>query len=194
MVKLSDIDVKIVKALQDNGRASLSSIGKMLGVSHVAVLKRLRRIEDENILKVSALINPRVLELRFATIFGDVQDYNSLQELLKTFENCPRIIFLASMVAGYNFIAIVAAENQDVLENVVSICAIRNFKGIRRAEVYITSTPTIPKYIPLRVVVERRLEDAPCGMKCRECVAYGEGKCIGCPSTKYYREAGSGNH
>jgi len=187
MVKLDDKDVKIVNILQDDGRIPISSIGKMLGVSHVAVLKRLKKIKDENILKISALINPKVLELRFATIFGDVQDYNSLQALLKTFEKCPRIIFLAPMIAGYNFIAIVAAEDQDVLENVVSICAIRNFKGIRRTEVYITSTPTIPKYIPIKVVVERSLEDAPCGMKCGRCIAYIEDKCIGCPSTKYYK-------
>ncbi|MEM2754981.1 MAG: Lrp/AsnC family transcriptional regulator, partial [Candidatus Methanomethylicia archaeon] len=178
----------IIKILQDDGRVSISSIGRMLNVSHVAVLKRLKKIERENILKFSALINPKVLELKFATIFGDVQDYDSLQLLLKTFEKCPRIVFLAPMVAGYNFIAIMVAENQDVLENVISICAIRNFKGIRRAEVYITSTPKIPKYIPFRIITERNLENTPCGMKCKTCSAYIEDKCIGCPSTKYYKE------
>ena len=38
---MDNTDKKLVSILQENGRTSLSEIGKTLGMSHVAVSKRL---------------------------------------------------------------------------------------------------------------------------------------------------------
>ncbi len=49
---MDEVDKKIVSILQEDGRASLSSIGKELGMSHVAIRKRLKNL-SEKLVKVS---------------------------------------------------------------------------------------------------------------------------------------------
>ena len=44
--KMDNVDKKIISILQQDGRTSLSSIGKQLGMSHVAVKKRLDNLCD----------------------------------------------------------------------------------------------------------------------------------------------------
>jgi DNA-binding Lrp family transcriptional regulator len=41
---MDDINKKIISILQDDGRTSLSEIGKKVGFSHVAVRKRLENL------------------------------------------------------------------------------------------------------------------------------------------------------
>jgi len=54
---MDDIDKNLISILQKNGRTSLSDIGKKLGMSHVAVSKRLDKLVGANLVQITAGVN-----------------------------------------------------------------------------------------------------------------------------------------
>ncbi|MBS7638445.1 Lrp/AsnC family transcriptional regulator, partial [Candidatus Bathyarchaeota archaeon] len=106
----------------------------------------------------------------------------------KVFSKCPRVIFITRTTGEYNLMTIMIAEDMDTLNSIVEVCSIRVRKGIRRSEVIIGETPELPKFIPIRLFTDKSDEDAPCGINCGKCLKYIENKCLGCPSTRYYRD------
>jgi len=183
---MDKLDKKIVAILQDNGRASLSEIGKKVGISHVGVRKRLQNL-CQNVAKVSVGLSAEELGLRVAIVNAEVETPERVRELVDMFSKCPRIVFLTTTTGAYNLMTVMVAEDADTLNAIVEVCSARAQKGIRRSEATIGEAPAIPKYLPIKIVAAKEDEDAPCGINCGKCLRYQEKKCLGCPATKYYR-------
>ena len=183
---MDKLDKKIVAILQDNGRASLSEIGKKVGISHVGVRKRLQNL-CQNVAKVSVGLSAEELGLRVAIVNAEVETPERVRELVDMFSKCPRIVFLTTTTGAYNLMTVMVAEDADTLNAIVEVCSLRAQKGIRRSEAMISEAPTIPKYLPIKIIAAKEDEDAPCGINCGKCLRYQEKKCLGCPATKYYR-------
>ncbi|MEM3618710.1 MAG: AsnC family transcriptional regulator [Candidatus Bathyarchaeia archaeon] len=183
---MDDVDKKIIAILQKDGRASLSYIGKELGMSHVAAGRRLQNL-CEKLVNVSAGLNAEYLGFRVAVVNAEVESPERLRELLDTFSKCPRIVFLTTTTGAYNLMTIMIAEDADTLNAIIEMCSVRAHKGIRRSEATIGEAPKVPKHLPIKIVADKKDEDAPCGINCGKCLRYQEKKCLGCPATKYYR-------
>ena len=185
---LTTKDKALIELLRADGRKSLTELGETLRVSHVAVSKRLDKLIKSGLLKIQALINPAKLNLRFATILVEVDSERNLERVLKMYEECPRVALVMPQTAGYNVLAVIVAETSEVLERVITACALRTYEGIRRTEVFIARPPKYPRYMPLKMPATRKGSGpAPCGLYCPECNAYVEDECPGCPSMKYYK-------
>jgi DNA-binding Lrp family transcriptional regulator len=180
-----DVDKVIVSELQEDGRVSLVSIGKKIGISHVAVRKRLDNLLKENLLKVSADINAESLGGRVAVITVEVENYSRLKELIGLFQHCPRVIFLFTLSAS-NLMTVFFGENLSTLESTIGVCSLRVHKGVRRSDVQIGEAPAYPQFLPLRVQSKKDAETAPCGISCASCERLESKKCFGCPATKFY--------
>ncbi|MFW6117773.1 MAG: Lrp/AsnC family transcriptional regulator, partial [Thermoproteota archaeon] len=178
-------DKKILQLLQKDGRISLSKMGEEIGLSHVSVRRRLKKLEDE-VLEISPSLNFGDLGYRLTLVFVEAEDEDVRQELIREYHECPRIIFLTKITGEYNLLAIMFAENQNVQESELGQCAIRTHPGIRRSKVITAEYPLKPEYIPYTPPKNNR-ETAPCGPNCSECQRYIEGKCLGCPATKHYK-------
>jgi Lrp/AsnC family transcriptional regulator for asnA, asnC and gidA len=183
---MDEIDKKIISILQEDSRASLSSIGKKLGMSHVAISKRLKNLCKE-LVKISTGLNAKCLNFRIAIVNAEVETLQRLQELINMFSKCPRIVFLTTTTGAYNLMTVMVAEDSDTLNAIIEVCSVRAQKGIRRSEAIIGEAPVIPKYLPIKIFVNKEDEDAPCKINCGKCLRYQEKKCLGCPATKYYR-------
>ncbi|MGC8933135.1 MAG: Lrp/AsnC family transcriptional regulator [Candidatus Methanodesulfokora sp.] len=183
--KLSDAERKILKILQEDGRASYSKMGKMLGMTHVGARKHTLNLMSRGIMRVSACLNPRALGLRHALILIETLDDRSANRIVERFRNCPRLVFLSRLIGGNNIVAIVIAENMDVLESITSVCALRTAEGIRRSEVIVGSNIIYPEHLPIRIVAEK--SQAPCGLDCCSCNRFRDNHCLGCPASSCYR-------
>jgi DNA-binding Lrp family transcriptional regulator len=183
---MDDIDKKIISILQEDGRTPLSEIGKKVGFSHVGARKRLKNL-CENLVKVSAGLNAEQLGLRVAIVNAEVETPERLRELVNVFSKCPRTIFVTTTTGAYNVMTMMVAEDADTLNAIIEVCSIRAQKGIRRSEATIGEAPIIPKYLPIKIVPNKEIEIAPCGINCGKCLRYKNQKCLGCPATKHYR-------
>jgi DNA-binding Lrp family transcriptional regulator len=186
MSTLDDVDKKIISILQEDGRISLSEIGQRLGLSHVSVRKRLEKL-CKGLVKVSADLNAEQLDLRIAIVSAEVETHERLRELIDIFSKCPRTVFVTITTGAYNVMMTMVAEDADTLNAILEVCSIRAQKGIRRSEAIIGEAPVVPKYLPIKIIPNKEMKIAPCGIDCGKCLRYKNQKCLACPATKYYR-------
>ncbi len=189
MMKINELDSKnkkLIQLLQKDGRNSLTDLGKQLGLSHVSVQKRLKKLIDKKQIHVSANLSSSKLEICYAVVLVEVDSYEQLKTMMEKFSKCPRLVFFGTMTGAYNIIAIIAAENQDVLQSVINVCSMRNEPGLRRSDVAIIDIPIRPQFIPFKIPIGKSEEPASCGRSCENCERLKENKCLGCPTTKWY--------
>jgi len=184
---LDEIDKKLIEMLVENGRKSLSEMGKKLGLSHVAVKKRLEKLYARRIMKVIPAFNLEQLGLKGVLILAEVRTSTDIEEIFKKYSNCPRMILLSTTMGRYNLVAIMVGENDRTIESILTVCSFRREKGIMKSEIHLINSIFIPKFIPIKVVAEKTGTLTPCGMDCGSCERYSKNLCLGCPATKIYK-------
>jgi len=70
---LDDIDRKIISQLQLDGRTTFEELGKIVGYTSMGVKKRLKNLLEQDIIKVSALINLEPLKLYAAIVLLEME-------------------------------------------------------------------------------------------------------------------------
>ncbi|HDI01390.1 MAG TPA: Lrp/AsnC family transcriptional regulator [Candidatus Bathyarchaeota archaeon] len=177
----------IVALLQENGRMSLTELGRALGISHVAAKKHLSRLLSSGLLKVRAGLSPGGLGAYLLVALCEVK-HEKLLRLIRTFRRCPRVVFLSTLIGPYNFMAIMVAEDPGLVKIMsLGACCIRRADGIRRSELYVVDEVLYPDVLPIRVTLDKKAELTPCGLNCGSCDFYLEGRCPACPATRWYK-------
>jgi len=183
------IDRKVVAQLQADGRTTLKELAQITGFTSMGTKKRLERLIQKEIIKVSALINPDVLKLHPAIITLEMESAEAMQELLDRFEQCPRVIQIFKTIGGFNLIALVVAETQETLESIsMEKCSLRCSRGIRRSEFYPVSDTYFSPFLQIRENLAYKVKKVtPCKIECDPCNRYETQKCVGCPTTSNYK-------
>ena len=189
MQRLDEVDRKIVSKLQLDGRTTLRELAKNIGFTSMGIKKRLQKLKDQNCIQVSTLLNSFSFKLSPAIVMLEMENAEAMQNLLDRFRDCPRVINIFKTMGGYNLIALVIAEDKDTLESIsVEKCSLRSSEGIRRSEFYPISDIYFSPFLPVREHLTHKDKDVtPCNVDCRPCSRYQNNKCVGCPSTHYYK-------
>ncbi len=61
VASLDDVDLSIIRILQDDGRAAFTAIAKQLGISEGAVRNRVGQLIDSKVLRIIGVANPMAL-------------------------------------------------------------------------------------------------------------------------------------
>jgi Lrp/AsnC family transcriptional regulator for asnA, asnC and gidA len=69
-IQLDDLDLKILREMEVDGRQSISALAKTLGISRAYAGKRLQSLLDRNITRIVTFTDPRVLGLKTMAIVG----------------------------------------------------------------------------------------------------------------------------
>lgn len=186
---LDQVDREIVSKLQLDGRTTLQELAKNIGFTSMGIKKRLQKLKDQNCIQVSTLLNSFSFKLSPAIVMLEMENAEAMQNLLDRFRECPRVINIFKTMGGYNLIALVIAEDKDTLESIsVEKCSLRSSEGIRRSEFYPISDIYFSPFLPVREHLTHKDKGVtPCNVDCRPCSRYQNNKCVGCPSTHYYR-------
>ncbi|MDH5449975.1 MAG: Lrp/AsnC family transcriptional regulator [Candidatus Bathyarchaeota archaeon] len=189
MYNLDEVNRKLISQLQQNGRTTFEELSKIVGFSSMGVKKRVDRLLEKGVLKVSSLLNVKKLDLQAAVVLIEIESSEALENLLNRFENCPRVVNIFTTLGGYNLIALVVAEDQDTLESIsVEKCSIRSSAGIRRSEFYPISNILYSPFLLIREhLAHKDRTTTPCNVDCRPCNRYRARKCVGCPTAIYYK-------
>jgi DNA-binding Lrp family transcriptional regulator len=186
---MDQVDRKIISQLQVDARTTLKELAKNTGFTSMGIKKRLKKLIEEGAIKNQALLNPSAFGLIPAMILLEMTDAQAMKEIMKRFEECPRVVHMFKTIGGYNLIALVIAENQDTLDSIsVEKCSLRSSPGIRRSEFYPISDSEFSQFLQVREYLTHKGKDkAPCNVDCCTCERYEVKKCVGCPTTVHYR-------
>ena len=185
---MDDIDKKLVSILQKNGRTSLSEIGKSLGMSHVAVSKRLDKLVQSELVNITAGVNAEYLDAKVLFMGLETEDMDVAERIQKKYIDCPRLLMFAPVTGRYNVFAVMVAEDTWSLESIIGTCSMRTEPGVRRSESWFGNAPIAPKYLQVNLAPSVSGSSvSPCGRNCGSCKRYKADKCVGCPPTDVYK-------
>lgn len=186
---MDDIDWKLIMQLQSDGRKTFKELGEAIGFTSLGAKKRVDKLLKKEIINISAFVNTDALNLRLALILLEIENAEAMRKIIDRYSKCPRVINFFTTMGGYNLIALVMAEDQATLESeCMEECALRSGEGIRRSEVYLIGRVHHYPFLPLKAdTLREKTAIAPCGVQCKECESFQEQKCVGCPSSIYYR-------
>ena len=124
-------DVKILKVITEDARLSFRKIAKKIGVSTLTVLSRMKKMENNGVIKgYSALINHKELGLDMTAIIEikTSKGFSPLREQLKKLEN----VYGVWGVTGHSDLMILAKfSDTDMLSKFTKkIFAFPNIEGI----------------------------------------------------------------
>ncbi|MHA2042810.1 MAG: AsnC family transcriptional regulator [Candidatus Thorarchaeota archaeon] len=185
---MDNVDKRLISLLQQDGRKSLSEIGKKLDMSHVAVSKRLDKLVKEEKVHVTAGVNAEELDVKLLFMALEVDNMEVAERINKKYQDCPRLLMLAPVTGSYNLIAIMAAQDTWSLQSIVGTCGMRTEEGVRRSESWFGNAPIVPAFLQLNLAPEgSNGSKSPCKVDCASCKRYVDEKCVGCPPTSVYR-------
>ena len=98
-MKIDQLDLEIIKYLQENARMSFREIGKNLGVPHTTIFTRAERLLDKGVIKkFAAILHPHELGLQTGYVIleaqpseskriaGEIAKHNEARKIYRTFD------------------------------------------------------------------------------------------------------------
>ncbi len=115
MSKLDAIDLKILKALQFDGRMPLAKLGEIVGLSASPCLRRIRILETAGVIaRYVAVINQRRVGLPisvFASIKLERQEEQALNRFAKAVSRWPEVLECYLMTGQRDYLLRIVVED-----------------------------------------------------------------------------------
>ena len=99
-------DRYMIQRLEDDGRISYESLSKELGMTGVAIKKKIRKLVEDNHLFIGAQLNTQELGYYLNLILLEVDNESNLNAIIKDFERCPGIVSIFTGLGRNNLIAL----------------------------------------------------------------------------------------
>ena len=180
---MDEVDKRILSLLFENSELSQSEIARSLKISQPAVAARLRKLRKKGVIMQQIGVNLRKTKLGFVKI--DISTKNS-GKILKLFEKCP--LFLNGFITSgkRNLCLFLVSEDLASLDACVD-CHIRSNPNVSDVEFSVILSSARDFVSMLKMMVRAKTEVSPCSGRCDKCSYYRSDRCLGCPSTIYYK-------
>ena len=132
MYNIDKLDLKIVNLLLENGRMSATEIARQIeGASERVVRYRIDRMMEENVIRVSAVVNPKALGLDiYADIWIEVESDKILEVAKRLAEN-ENVTYVASSLGETDVsIQVVAKDTEEIFKFVTEV--VRKIPGVKK--------------------------------------------------------------
>ena len=122
--KLDKLDCRLIRLLQKDGRMSNIAIAQQLGISEYTVRNRMKRLLDEETIKIVAVANPIDLGFEIAGNLKIKIDLKKTDQVLENLKKINSLIWVALTTGGtdidVDFIARSLKEFQDLIFKKIS--------------------------------------------------------------------------
>ena len=117
MSRMDALDIKLLKALQKDGRMSNADLAESVALSPSACHRRVQRLEREGVIRnYVALLNPRAVDKR-ATVFVEITLKGQADAILEAFERqvalIPDVLECHLMAGAADYLLKVVARDTD---------------------------------------------------------------------------------
>ena len=181
--KLDHLDLKIIHELQKDGRISVTELAKEVKSTRPTVTNRLKRLIDEELIKVIGGLNLRKFGFKMAGVGLEVKKESARKEVETYLKNCPRVLNLFRTPEKANIHAIIWGEDDQTINSTLE--SFRDLENVDIVHTHYLGTPIHGNIIVNLVSGDN--DESPCGMKCADCYRYDNAWCLGCPASKYYK-------
>lgn len=134
---LDDVDVNILRILQQDGRTTNADLARMVGLSAPSVLQRVRKMEELGIIRgYTCLLNAERLGYGF-TIYVQISlslhQEQPVERFLKAIRSIPQILECYHVGGEYDFLLKIVAEDMPTYQQLV-MDKLSQIKGIGKIQ------------------------------------------------------------
>jgi len=137
MLSLDQLDKTIINALQSNGRASNAEVARTLGVSEGTIRRRLKRLTQNNVIKVVAYPEPKVLGFSTEALIGLQVDPDKTDSVVQHVSKIEETYWVSVTTGTFDMFAWVALPSSEELGNFLRE-KIGAIDGVQRTETFVS--------------------------------------------------------
>ena len=131
---LDPVNRRIVQRLSRDARTSNRQIAAELGVTEGTVRARIKRMQDEKLIKITAVTNiDRIRGAAVAYLWIEVERSHQTEALVQRLADMKEIGFVGVMIGRFDILAITMVRNNEHLAEFVHR-RISTLPGVRRTE------------------------------------------------------------
>jgi len=133
---IDEIDQTIVEELARNGRANYAELAAKLGISPATVSRRVARLKEEDVLKISAIRNPAKLGYlanAYITLRADLNKVNPICDELAVY---PEVHLIMTLMSGFEILIGIHLQNPERLYKFI-IGEIAKIDGVSNIETFV---------------------------------------------------------
>ncbi len=132
---LDDVSKAIIEQLQQDGRRSYSSIGKVVGLSEAAVRQRVQRLVDSGVMQVVAVTNPLELGFGRQAMIG-LRVEGVLEPVADALAEMDEVDYVVITAGSFDILVELVCESDEELLDVLST-QIRTIPGVISTESFV---------------------------------------------------------
>jgi Lrp/AsnC family transcriptional regulator for asnA, asnC and gidA len=118
-VKIDQIDLKLIRALQKDARTNFVDIARDCGVSTDTISKRFRKLKKAGIIKgTTILLNPKSFGNECVGSLGVDVSYPHLMAVVETIQKIPEIVVCTTSMGKHDIFCIAVLKNVGRLSQV----------------------------------------------------------------------------
>ena len=133
---MDELDQKIIRLLQVDGRASNARIAREVGVSEGTVRRRLRHLIQGDVIKVIAVPNLEQMGYGTAALIGIQTDPGRVDEVADAMAALEEAHYVAISTGAYDIFAWVGVESPERLGTFLRT-QVGTIAGVRRTETFV---------------------------------------------------------
>ncbi|MEY2536178.1 MAG: Lrp/AsnC family transcriptional regulator, regulator for asnA, asnC and gidA [bacterium] len=123
---LDDIDRAILRELQEDGRRPFREIGRKLDVSERTVRARMRRLQDDGVLRIIAFVDPLQLGRSVLAMVLVRVEPGAHDRIVETLASWPEVSYVSTLVGRADVYVQAMCRDNDELWDLVS----RRLRGL----------------------------------------------------------------
>jgi len=118
-IKIDEMDVNTIRALQKDARVNFADIARNCGVSTDTISKRFRKMKKAGIIRgTTILLNPRSFGYDCIAGLGIDVSYPHLREVVEVIQRIPEIVFSTTSMGRHDIFCIAILKNVGRLSQV----------------------------------------------------------------------------
>jgi Lrp/AsnC family transcriptional regulator for asnA, asnC and gidA len=133
---MDKLDSKIIQILQEDGRASNAGIARKVGVSEGTVRRRLKRLIQEEFIKVVALPDAAKLGFDSQALVGVQVDPDKIDQVADALAGLSEINWVAITTGSFDVFAWATLQSAEAL-GIFLRTKIGTIQGVRRTETFV---------------------------------------------------------
>jgi len=133
---MDELDAKIIAMLQRDGRASNAGIAREVGVSEGTVRRRLKRLVDEEYIRVVAMVDPERMGYGAEVLIGVQVEPDKIDQVAEHLSQLDEINFVVITTGSYDIFAWAALQSSEALGAFLRT-RVGTIPGVRRTETFV---------------------------------------------------------
>ena len=131
---LDEIDIKILRYLQKDGRETASKIAEKLNLTVPTITERMKKLQESSVIKgFQAIIEPKSVSLDVSAVITVISSSsNNYQQVIDNAVDCPEIIQCFSTTGMGSLLLWVSTKNSQSLEELLR--KIQSWPDVTRTE------------------------------------------------------------